>query len=140
MDTIERELTIDAPIQRVWDCLTTAEHLGTWFGDAGATIDLRPGDAMSLSWAAHGRHLGIVDEVVAPTRFVMRWSRGQDTAPRPGAETTVTFTLSPEGDTKTRLNLVESGFESLIDDPDALAQNSGGWTAELDELVAYATA
>src|SRR6266545_3327859 len=28
---------------KVWAALTTAEGLGTWFGDKGATIELRPG-------------------------------------------------------------------------------------------------
>ena len=40
-DRIERDVLIDAPVERVWALITQAEHLGTWFGDAGADIDLR---------------------------------------------------------------------------------------------------
>ena len=29
-DTIEREITIAAPIERVWDLITQPEHVGTW--------------------------------------------------------------------------------------------------------------
>ena len=46
-DQIERETVIAAPVERVWALLTEAEHLGRWFGDAGAEIDLRPGGAWS---------------------------------------------------------------------------------------------
>jgi uncharacterized protein YndB with AHSA1/START domain len=42
-DRIERKALINAPQERVWELLTEAEHLGRWFGDAGAEIDLRPG-------------------------------------------------------------------------------------------------
>jgi uncharacterized protein YndB with AHSA1/START domain len=47
-DQIERETVINAPVERVWELITEAEHLGRWFGDAGAEIDLRPGGAMIL--------------------------------------------------------------------------------------------
>jgi uncharacterized protein YndB with AHSA1/START domain len=53
-DRIERKALINAPQERVWELLTEAEHLGRWFGDAGAEIDLRPGGAMTLSWEEHG--------------------------------------------------------------------------------------
>ncbi len=35
-DSIEREVAIAAPVDRVWALLTQAEHLALWFGDAGA--------------------------------------------------------------------------------------------------------
>ena len=53
-DKIEREVTIAAPIERVWSILTEAEHIGGWFADAGAEIDLRPGGALVMHWAEHG--------------------------------------------------------------------------------------
>ena len=62
-DTIEREVQIDAPVEHVWALLTQAEHLGTWFGDAGAEIDLRPGGMLSLSWEEHGTAHGRVERV-----------------------------------------------------------------------------
>ena len=37
-DKIERETFIAAPVERVWALITEAEHLGRWFGDAGAEI------------------------------------------------------------------------------------------------------
>ena len=31
-DRIEREITIAAPIERVWAVITEPEHVGKWFG------------------------------------------------------------------------------------------------------------
>ena len=42
-----------------------------------------------------------------------------------------------EIDGGTRLDLRETGFENLADPQTAYSENSGGWTAELDDLVAY---
>ena len=45
--------------------IASAEHLGRWFGDAGAELDLRPGGALSLRWTER-RH---------STGASRRWSR-----------------------------------------------------------------
>jgi transketolase C-terminal domain/subunit len=59
---IERETVIAAPVERVWALLTEAEHVGRWFCDDGAEIDLRPGGAMVLRWTEHGTtHARVVD-------------------------------------------------------------------------------
>ena len=50
-DSIERTILIAAPIERVWDIVTTPEHMGRWFGDAGAERD---GDVIKMRWAEHG--------------------------------------------------------------------------------------
>ena len=41
-DRIEREIVVEAPQDRVWTLLTTAEHLEQWWAFDGARIDLRP--------------------------------------------------------------------------------------------------
>ena len=65
-DQIERETVIGAPVERVWALITEAEHLGRWFGDAGAEIDLRPGGAIVLRWSRHGANRGEVVAVEPP--------------------------------------------------------------------------
>src|SRR5437763_339946 len=47
-DRIERVVEIAHPPAKVWAALTTAEGLGTWFGNQ-ATIDLRPGGSARLT-------------------------------------------------------------------------------------------
>jgi uncharacterized protein YndB with AHSA1/START domain len=144
MDSIEREVVIDAPVDRVWELVTEAEHLGRWFGDAGAEVDLRPGGAMELRWSEYGSSRGRVESVERPRLFAFRWAPFKDPAgadPTDGNSTRVEFTLSAEGQ-GTRLRVVESGFESLATSDEQrrknLDGNTEGWRAELDELQQYA--
>lgn len=129
-DEVRKQLDIEAPIQRVWDALTTPEGLLAWFPSVGAEIELRPGGRLSLVWADDADE-GVVDAVEPPRRFVFRWRPvGSD---RPF--TTVAFSLGDLGG-RTRLTLVESGFASL---PDRMRRrswegNDRGWSEELAEL------
>ena len=142
-EQIERETVIAAPVERVWALLTEAEHLGRWFGDAGAELDLGPGGALSLTWEQHGTVHGRVVEVDAPRRFSYRWAvlRESQSEPVEGNSTLVEFTLEAEGDA-TRLRVVESGFDTLFADPEKSAKryedNTKGWGSELAELADYA--
>ena len=143
-DQIERETVIEAPVERVWELLTEAEHVGRWFGDAGATIDLRPGGEMVVRWAGHGANHARVVAVEPHTRFSYRWAPFKDPGgeePVEGNSTLVEFTLAPEGD-GTRLRVVESGFASLATTDAQRASNHAGntegWQAELGDLREYA--
>ena len=143
-DRIERETVISAPVERVWELITDAEHLGRWFADAGAEIDLRPGGAMVLRWTDHGTSRGRVVEVEPRTRFSYRWAPFKDPGgdePVEGNSTLVEFTLHPERDA-TRLRVVESGFASLATSDEQraknLSSNTEGWKQETGELREYA--
>src|SRR3954447_22569417 len=142
-DRIERDIVIAAPVERVWELITSAEHVGRWFGDAGAEIDLRPGGALSLSGRDHGTFHGRVEAVEPPHRFAYRWlsALGSRAEPTPANSTLTEFTLAAEGDA-TRLAVVESGFDALDVEPAqrgaALADHTRGWAAELGELATYA--
>ena len=143
-DHIERETVINAPVERVWELITEPEHVGRWFGDAGAEIDLRPGGLMMLRWTKHGEVRALVEDVEPPRRFAYRWAPFKDPGgeqPVEGNSTLVEFTLAPEGD-GTRLRVVESGFASLATSEEQIAENhagnTGGWRQELDELREYA--
>lgn len=143
-DRIERETVINARVERVWELITEAEHLGRWFGDAGAEVDLRPGGAMVLHWSDHGTSHARVVAVEPHTRFAYRWAPFKDPGgeePAEGNSTLVEFTLQPEGEA-TRLRVVESGFASLATSDEQraknLAGNARGWKAETDELREYA--
>jgi uncharacterized protein YndB with AHSA1/START domain len=142
-DQIERETVIDAPVERVWQLITEAQHVGRWFGDAGAEIDLRPGGAMVLRWA-DGTSRGRVVAVEPRTRFAYRWAPFTDPGgeePVEGNSTLVEFTLHPEGDA-TRLRVVESGFAALATSDEQRDKNfnanTKGWKRETDELREYA--
>ena len=141
--SIERDILIAAPLERVWDLITSPKHVGRWFADAGAEIDLRPGGALTLSWREHGTFHGRVEAVEPPHRFAYRWLSKLDLRddPTPANSTLTEFTLAAEG-ASTRVAVVESGFDALDVDPEeraaALASHPTGWVAELDELATYA--
>ena len=142
-DRIERDILIDAPPERVWAVVTEARHLGVWFGDAGATIDLRPGGEIALTWARAGLTRARIERVEPPRFLSYRWVRGRAAEPDPGRSTLVEMLLEPEG-AGTRLTVVESGLRSLdmseAELADYAAKNGKGWRAELDELRAYVAA
>ena len=103
-DRIERAVDIAHPPATVWAALTTAEGLGTWFGNQ-ATIDLRPGGSAQMTWD-HGHRADMrIERVEEPTVFGFTWHIYglPDDDPR---RTYVEFTLEPN-DSGTRLTVVE---------------------------------
>jgi uncharacterized protein YndB with AHSA1/START domain len=138
-DRIERTVHIAHQPSKVWAAITTAEGLGTWFGN-DATIDLRPGGAATMSWTSGDTADMRVERVEKPRVFGFTWhiyGLPDDDARR----TYVEFTLEPV-DGGTRLTVIESGFAQLPDDAHraAFGGNVDGWGRELAELVAYVDA
>jgi uncharacterized protein YndB with AHSA1/START domain len=143
-DRIERDITIAAPIERVWAVLTEPEHVGAWFGQGKPTeIDLRPGGIMVLDHGQYGVFLTRVEKLDPPHYFSYRWASAF-----PGEEATddnstlVEFTLAEDGD-GTRLSLIESGFAKLEIPAERQAtasyeSHSGGWPDALDSLRRHA--
>ena len=141
---IERQTTIAAPVERVWATLTEAEHIGSWFSDAGAEVDLRPGGRMVLRWTEHGTGVARIVDVEPHRRFSYRWAPIREhwgEEPVEGNSTLVEFTLDAEGD-GTRLRVVESGFEALEGTDEqrrsSLADNTEGWETQLGNVRSYA--
>ena len=141
---IERETMIAAPVERVWALLTQGEHVGRWFSDAGAEIDLRPGGEMVLRWEEHGTGRARIVDVDPPRRFSYRWAPIREhwgEAPDAGNSTLVEFTLVAEGD-GTRLKVIESGFEALEGTDEqrrtSHESNTEGWEIQLGNVRRYA--
>jgi uncharacterized protein YndB with AHSA1/START domain len=141
-DSIEREVSIEAPIERVWEALTTAESIGTWFGiGVPATIDLRVGGVMVINHGDHGIFKTLIVEVDPPRAFSYRWASAYpDESATETNSTLVEFTLRSAGET-TVLRLVESGFDALdipANLPDAsFESHSNGWTGVIKKLAEY---
>jgi uncharacterized protein YndB with AHSA1/START domain len=135
-DRIERTIEIAQPPAKVWAALTTAEALGSWFGQQ-ATIDLRPGGSAQMSFDnGHTAHIR-VERVEEPTVFGYTWhiyGLPHDDPRR----TYVEFTLEPAG-AGTRLTVAETGFAQLSQDAYSTAfdGNTQGWAAQLDNLTRY---
>ncbi len=135
-DRIERTVRIERPLEQVWDAITTAQGLGTWFGNR-AEVDLRVGGQATLTWdGGHVAQLRI-ERLEPKTVFAYTW--GINGLPEQDQRRTyVEFTLEPQ-DAATTVTVVESGFAQLApaEHQHAFEGNTHGWKAELDELVAY---
>lgn len=136
-DRIEQRVEISAPLDRVWDLVSTP---GWWVPTTSEEPpDRTVGHRVVRESAKWGRFpVGVVD--MRPQSYAaFRWasqSPGADLAP--GNTTLVEFFVAEAGD-KVMVTVVESGFAAL-DVPDevrqaALRDNTGGWESELASLV-----
>ena len=134
---------IDAPAQRIWDAITTAEF-SERFGYGGVTeIDLTPGGAVRDLTTAEMKQMGMgevaatgtVIEVDPPHKLVMTWSPVWHDEP----ETTLTYEIKeyPGGASCFTLTHVLTGAPNTAKDVrgggDAGA-GGGGWPWVLSSL------
>lgn len=140
-EQIEREIVIEAPVERIWAMLTEAELIQQWFAFDGATIDPRPGGALVMTWKEHGVYHARIERIEPERLFSYRWARLPDEQPGAGNSTLVEFTVTPEG-SGARLRVVESGFAEL-DLPESeqaewAAENVQGWSGGFASLKEHA--
>ena len=135
-DRIERTLQLSHSPERVWAALTTAEGLGTWFGQR-AEVDLRVGGQARLTWDSGDTATLTIERIEPPRVFGYTWPI-YGLPDSDARRTYVEFTLEPSG-TGTTLTMVESGFAQLpeAEHKAAFGGNTDGWGSELGELVAY---
>jgi uncharacterized protein YndB with AHSA1/START domain len=149
-DRIEREITIEAGLERVWELVTRP---GWWVpdeasgagGNAGGNVgepDRTPGSRTVRESEKWGRY---VVEVVAiePMHYAaFRWaSEFPGEEPTDGNSTLVEFFVKPAGDGQVIVSLVESGFGKLPPDrrENAHQANTNGWQEELASLARQAS-
>lgn len=145
-DTIERDIFIAAPVEKVWELVSVP---GWWINEG--TLDLD-----SVEWLDGNRavvhHCDAGDilverlEAQAPRSATFRWLVSGAGVRRPEAAedqflfTRVTFTLTPAAG-GTRLAVMESGFAAAAMEEKArrraYADNSEGWEIELNAARAY---
>jgi uncharacterized protein YndB with AHSA1/START domain len=123
------ERTLPGPIERVWDFLTSSEHLGKWL--VAGTIEPREGGAVNLG---EGHIRGVVTQWQPPRRLTYTWnvfSPGETISAYP--ESYLTLELEPRG---------EQVLLTLTHRPILLPEFEGrtmmGWHTFLTQLVALA--
>lgn len=149
-DRIERKIIINARRERVWRALTNSEEFGAWFG-----VDLQgqqfiPGQRTRGLMNGGCGHTDVwfdvvIEEVNPQDLFSYRWHPCPiDPSVDYSQEipTLVTFTLKDTPDNGTLLTVVESGFDNVPPHRrlEAFRMNSGGWDAQIVNLVAYVSA
>ncbi|MEE1816198.1 SRPBCC domain-containing protein [Streptomyces sp. SP18ES09] len=136
-DRIEREIHLDAPVERVW---TLVAQPGFWVAEEASPPGTvaREGETMVARNPQYGDFPVRVEKVAPPTYLAYRWASafpGEDLTD--GNSTLVEFTLAQEGP-GTLLRVVESGFASLAGPEElrtgAVRDNSGGWPQVFDAL------
>ena len=105
---IEKEILIEAPIEDVWRILTEPDHIKQWFASE-AELDGKNG---RFSFESGQTFYLQVEAFEPPHRFAYRWLHEKGTTPRPDNSMLVEFTLHAE-DGRTRLHLIESGFDHV---------------------------
>jgi uncharacterized protein YndB with AHSA1/START domain len=135
--TIEREITIEAPVDVVWRTVTEPGQMSQWFADR-VDLVIEPGAHGYMGFGDQGGPV-VVEAVEPPTRFSFRWNHPRDEEPAAGNSMLVEFTLASEGPERTRLRVTESGHE-LRDWPEAEKRryaddHQEGWGEFLDKLT-----
>jgi uncharacterized protein YndB with AHSA1/START domain len=164
-DRIEKQVTLRAPVARVWRAIADVKEFGQWFGFtldgpfvAGATIrgtfDRKLDEAAMIE---HQKRLGVrpskiklperdmvfctVERVEPERYFSFRWipygiDAEADVAHEP--TTLVEFRLEPVAD-GTLLTIAESGFDRVPAHrrERAFRMNEGGWAGQAENLRAY---
>nr|WP_047165724.1 SRPBCC family protein [Sphingomonas sp. Y57] len=143
-DSIQRTVDLRAPIERVWRALTDHREFGQWFRVAidqpFATGEPATGH-ITLEGYEHVRWNVRIVAMDEPHRFAFTWHPyAIDPAIDYSAEepTLVDFRLEPVGE-GTRVTVTESGFDRIPADrrDEAIRMNSGGWTAQVENIRSY---
>jgi uncharacterized protein YndB with AHSA1/START domain len=102
IEMVERQVTLPAPRQDVWDALTEPDRVAAWFGGQ-VEWDLQPGGAARFHDEDGSERAGVIDTVAAGQVLRFRWWPDGEGGP----ESEVTYTLEdvPDG---TRLTVTEA--------------------------------
>jgi uncharacterized protein YndB with AHSA1/START domain len=134
---IAREVLIEAPVRVVWHTITDPDEIRQWFADRVELV-AEPGAVGYLGFGEQGGPV-VVETVDPPTHFSFRWNHPRGEEAVGGNSILVDFTLTAEGDERTRLRVTESGLE-LLSWPEPEKQryadeHRGGWPGYLDRLA-----
>ncbi|MET0412457.1 MAG: SRPBCC family protein [Polyangiaceae bacterium] len=167
-DRIEKQVTLRAPVARVWRAIVDAQEFGRWFGvklegpfvvgqGVRGTFDFELDEAMIMEqqrqlgvratrvkMPAQGMVFCTVERIEPERYFSFRWlpygiDAEADLVNEP--TTLVEFSLEPvpQG---TRLTIVESGFLQVPEHrrERAFRMNEGGWAAQTENVRKYVEA
>jgi uncharacterized protein YndB with AHSA1/START domain len=71
-DRITRSAEVPAPPDRVWEALTEAGEVSTWFG-AEAGGDIEVGGRIRFRWEDGRERVAVMEELDRPRRLSFRW-------------------------------------------------------------------
>lgn len=146
-DRIDKEIHLNASIDRVWEALTDYKQFSDWFGITLESAFV-PGQVSKgkLTHACSDHAIGLeiafsVQKIQPKVYFSYQWHPyAVDVNEDYDKETPtlVEFSLEADGD-GTLLKVTESGFDQLPAHrrDEAFRMNSGGWEHQLDNINDY---
>jgi len=147
-NSIEKQVTFDAPRSRVWRALTDVTQFNAWFG-VSLTAPFAPGAEVSgkinIKKYDHVTMTIWIEQMEPERFFSFRWhpyaiDPAVDYSKEP--TTLVSFTLEDAPDGGTRLTIVESGFDAIPESrrADAFTMNSKGWEGQAENIRKFLAA
>lgn len=143
-DRIEKQIELDAPIERVWQALTDHREFGEWF-----RVELEGPFVVGRSTKGHILHPGYehlrweaeIVRMEQPRYFAFKWhpyAVDPDVDYSKEEPTLVEFGLEPSG-SGTRLTVTESGFDKVPQHrrEEAMRMNEGGWAQQVKNIKAH---
>ncbi len=134
---IEREVLIEAPAEVVWRIIAEPDQMSLWFADR-VDLVVEPGAHGYMQFGDQGGPV-VVETVDPPSRLSFRWNHPHEEEPAVGNSMLVEFTLTPDGDKRTRLRVAESGHElrdwSDVEKQRYADEHQKGWGEFLDRLT-----
>jgi uncharacterized protein YndB with AHSA1/START domain len=100
---IRKQITVKAPIARVWAALTNPAAIGAWMEDDEVVVELKPGGRIALFG---GATTGLVRLFTVPTALAYTWRQAEWPAKWP--DSLVVWELAKDGRSATRLRLRHS--------------------------------
>ena len=135
-DAIEREIFIEAGIERVWSLVSKT---GFWVGDGlRFDVDAKEGETVALDAGAYGRFPVRVERLDPPRYAAYRWASAFPGVAPTAANSTLVEIILVEWEGGVLLRLRESGFASLSGGRDFRTakrdDNVAGWAMQLERL------
>ena len=140
-DIIQREITVKAPKEKVYNAITDPNKITAWFPNK-VEGDLKVGESAIFTFTDHNHQVRVFVEASNPFEyFSYRWvPGGQGSIDNEKDEnTTLVEFIIEDVEDGTKVTLKESGFASLPDEVAGASfkDNSGGWEYMIGRLETF---
>lgn len=137
-DLQKHTITIKSPLKRIWELITTPQHIQKWYAFDGATVNLKPGGEISFHWNEHGTYYGVIEKIEPEKLLSLSYVPFiANTKPKESNALHLTITLKSNHGSTT-VTLVEEGYQSLSmpdnEKNDNFETNQGAWENSLGLL------
>jgi uncharacterized protein YndB with AHSA1/START domain len=107
MESVVREVFLDADPSEVWDAVTSPEQLEEWFG-AEPQGEIAPGELVRFTTPDGVERRAVIERMDEPRELIFRWL---PTADEPPSRVDITIDETADGSI---LRVVERRFEAAV--------------------------